>query len=321
MAEAGVDRDLPRLLLVLRLAGRQGFADLPARRRGFQTFIDRLPAPPPCRVASVELGGVPAERVEPAAGLPASAPTILYLHGGGYCLGSPATHRALAARLAHHAGAAVVLPDYRLAPEHPFPAAFEDALVAWEALAGTADPARLALGGDSAGGGLALAVASSAARRAATLPAALFVLSPWTDLGSTASSIDGRAGRDPLVDRASLEGMAALYLQGSDARDPRASPLYGELAGLPPTLVQVGEAECLYDDAALVARALAAAGVAVSFEPWPDLVHVWPLYAGILDAGERALARVAEFVRRHVEVRPTEEGRSPPYAGGHALAR
>jgi acetyl esterase/lipase len=294
-AHADADADIARLLLVLRLVGRQGVDDLLARRRSFVRFMERLPAPPAPATRMRHLGGIVAEEVR-AAGVAAAAPTVLYLHGGGYCLGSVATHRALAARLSAAAGAAVVVPEYRLAPEHPFPAAYDDALTAWRALAASQPGRALAIGGDSAGGGLAVAVAAALGDRERR-PAALFALSPWVDLTSTAASIDGHAAQDPLVDRPGLEGMSALYLRLADARDPRASPLFGALRGLPPALVQVGAEECLHDDAVALRNALADAGVPVELEVWPRMVHVWHLYAGIVAAGERAIARVGTFLR------------------------
>lgn len=292
------DPDLARLLLVLRLTGHQGTADIVARRRGFERFMARLPQPP-MAVRRVDLDGVNAEEVTAGDGAHATR-TILYLHGGGYCLGSPQTHRGLAARLAAAAAARVVVPEYRLAPEQPFPAAIDDALRAWRALVRETAASRLALGGDSAGGGLAVVVAGVLRDAGEAVPAALFALSPWTDLTSTAPSIDGNAARDPLVDRAGLEAMARLYLGGTAARDPLASPLFGALRGLPPTLVQVGEHECLLDDARCLAAGLRAAGVPVELEVWPRMVHVWQLYAGILPAGERAIASIAVHVRGRI---------------------
>lgn len=302
VSDDGADGDLGRLLLVLRLFGRQGIDDLPRRRAGFERFMARLPEAPPHVARARGLADVPTEEVAPP-GIGEGAPVVLYLHGGGYCLGGAATHRALAARLAHAAGARVFVPEYRRAPEHRFPAAFDDALAACRAAAAEVGVASLALGGDSAGGGLAIAVASALVAAGEARPAALFALSPWVDLGNESASIDARAARDLLVDRAGLEAMARLYLDGADARDPRASPLRAALAGLPPTLVQVGEDECLRDDAARLASALLAADVPVELEVWPRTVHVWHLYAGIAGAGERAIARVGAFLRERLTPR------------------
>src|SRR5438552_1164232 len=222
------------------------------QRAQFETMAEVFTLPADASVEAVDAGGVPAEQVT-VAGADGTR-TILYLHGGGYCIGSPRTHREFAARLARAADATVVLIDYRLAPEHPFPAAAEDATAAYRWLLGRGQaPARLVVAGDSAGGGLTVATLVSLRDQGVVLPAAAVCLSPWVDLEASGESMTTKAGADPLIDREGLDQMAAHYLGGADARTPLASPLYADLAGLPPVLIQVGTAEVLLDDAVRLA--------------------------------------------------------------------
>lgn len=245
---------------------------------------------------SVDAGGVAAEwlwlaPVEPH-------PVVVYLHGGGYVLGSPKTHRELALRVARAAGARVLSIDYRLAPEHPHPAAVDDALAAyrWLLAAGVA-PERVVLMGDSAGGGLVVATLVALAASGARLPAAGVCLSPWVDLTIEGASAQQSRPGDPLISPELLRTMAAHYLADLPAWTPLASPLFAPLAGLPPLLIQVGTAELLYDDAARLAARACAAGVDVQFEPWDDMPHVWHLFAASLPEGRAAIEQVGRYVR------------------------
>jgi monoterpene epsilon-lactone hydrolase len=227
----------------------------------------------------------------------ATTGTVLYLHGGAYCLGSPATHRSISSHLAWRAGAEVFVADYRLAPEHPFPAALEDAVAAYRGLLvrGCA-PARLALAGDSAGGGLALALALRLRQLGEPLPAALLLLSPWVDLG--------RPDRGPappgevMVSLPWIEACARLYLGTTDAAEPLASPINGDLRGLPPVLLQVGMDEILLQDSQRLHAALIQAGVAVELQQYPRRWHVFQANAGALADADRALESAAQFLRR-----------------------
>jgi acetyl esterase/lipase len=251
------------------------------------------------RTETVDANGVPAEWVT-AAGTEA-ARTILYLHGGGYVIGSPATHRGLAERLSKAAGARVLVIDYRLAPEHPFPAPVEDATKAYRwLLASGVSASSIAVAGDSAGGGLTAATLIALRDAGDALPAAGICLSPWVDMEGIGESMTLRAELDPMVQKEGLLGMARLYLQGADPRSPLAAPLYADLHGLPPLLVQVGTSETLYDDATRLAERAKAAGVNVTLEPWDEMIHVWHLFAEMLPEGQKALDRIGEFVRQHV---------------------
>ncbi|MBI4518222.1 MAG: alpha/beta hydrolase [Deltaproteobacteria bacterium] len=244
----------------------------------------------------VDAGGVPAVWVTtPGARRDA---VILYLHGGGYVVGSITSHRDLAARLSRAAAARVLLLDYRLAPEHPHPAAVEDATAAYRWLLSTAvAPARIVIGGDSAGGGLTVAALVALRDAGQPLPAAAVCLSPWVDLEGLGDSMTTKAAVDPMVQRDGLSKMAEMYLAGQDPRTPLAAPLYANLSGLPPLLIQVGTAETLLDDSTRLAERARKAGVSVTLEPWEDMFHVWQAFAALLPEGQQAIDRIGTFIR------------------------
>ncbi|HET6283567.1 MAG TPA: alpha/beta hydrolase [Polyangia bacterium] len=248
--------------------------------------------------SSALVAGCPAETFTPARWTEAD-PTVLYFHGGGYVVGSPRTHRDLLARLAVAAGARVVAPDYRKAPEHPFPAAVDDGEASYRALL-AADKAagRLFLAGDSAGGGLALAVALRARDAGLPTPCALLLLSPWTSLECDGESIHRNAAFDYLT-APILKRSAHHYLQGADARHPHASPIHADLRGLPPLFIQTGGAELLLSDNQALAQRAASAGVPVVHHVEDHMVHVFPVFCGMLPGpGPAAFARMGDFVRR-----------------------
>jgi acetyl esterase/lipase len=225
---------------------------------------------------------------------------MLYLHGGGYVVGSIATHRGLAGRLSQAAAARVLLVDYRLAPEHPFPAAVDDAASAYRwLLAQGIESARLVIAGDSAGGGLTIATLVALRDAGVPLPAAAVCLSPWVDLEGSGDSVTTKAAADPLVQKDMLLQLGAWYLAGADPRTPLAAPLYADLRRLPPLLIQVGTAEILLDDATRLAEKATAAGVKVTLESWEDMIHVWQLFAPMLPEGQQAIERIGVFVQQH----------------------
>ncbi len=270
--------------------------DVATRRQRMEDLTSGAPLPEGTRVTPVDAGGVPAEWVDAPGAIGAGA--ILYLHGGGYTVGSVRTHRALVARLAAATGVRALTVDYRLAPEHPYPAALEDALAAYRWLVGGgAEPARIVVAGDSAGGGLAVALLVALRDAGDALPAAGVCISPWTDLACTGASMTTRAGADPMVQRAGLLEMAAAYLGGQDARTPLASPLHADLRGLPPMLVHVGGAETLLDDAIRLAERARAAGTAVDLEVWDDMIHVWHAFSPLLPEADEAVAGIGAWVR------------------------
>jgi len=232
--------------------------------------------------------------------LPASDPTktVLYLHGGGYVLGSIDTHKGLGSRIAEAAGTRALMVEYRLAPETPFPGAVEDATTAYRFLLdqGVA-PEQIVIGGDSAGGGLTLATLVSLKEQGQPLPGAAFALSPWVDLEGLGDSMQTRAAADPMVQKEGLVRMGSLYLADADPKTPLAAPLHADLSGLPPILIQVGTAETLLDDSIRIAERLRAAGVAVELQQYEDLIHVFQAFAPIVPESLEAIAKIGAFVK------------------------
>ena len=265
-------------------------------RAGFEKLARVVGGKTPASIQQVDAGGVPSELVS-AEGASDDTAT-LYLHGGGYVIGSPKTHRELARRLSTASQAQVLVSDYRLAPEHPFPAPVEDAVTAYRWLLDEGyAPERLSIAGDSAGGGLTAAALVSIRDRGLPLPACGVCLSPWVDMEGLGDSMTTRADRDPMVQKEGLVGMAGVYLADADPRSPLAAPMYANLDGLPPLLIQVGASETLFDDAVRLDEKARAAGVETTFEEWDDMIHVWHIFAPILDEGQQAIERMAEFMR------------------------
>ena len=222
---------------------------------------------------------------------------VVYFHGGGYVCGSPGSRRKTIGHLANAAAAKIYAPAYRLAPEHPFPAAVEDALHAYEAaIAQGAEPGRMILAGDSAGGGLALACALAAREKGLPPCAGLALISPWTDLSLSGASHESRAGRDLTCGRRALEEMAAAYLGGAPARDPFASPLFADLSGLPPIFALCGGEEALLDDTLSLARRAADANLDVAVHVAAGMQHVYPIWAGLLPEADEAVSALGDFI-------------------------
>lgn len=262
-----------------------------------------FPATDAATVTPVDANGVPGEWVTVAESDPNRR--LLYVHGGGYVIGSPVTHRRLCEDIAKAGGCAVLNLNYRLAPEHPFPAAVDDAIEGLKFIqengpngAGAAES--VFVGGDSAGGGLTLATLLAARERGVDQPNAAIGISAWTDLAITGETIQTRAEADPLITDASMiSNMAGAYLGSTVATDPLASPLYADYAGLPPLLLQVGDAEVLLSDTTRVAEKARAAGVDVVEEVWDEMFHVWHQFAPMLPEGQAAIDRIGEFVNQH----------------------
>lgn len=275
--------------------------DIEQSRQGFGAQMREIPPAPDVEHEAVDAGGVPAEWVSVPGARRDRA--VLYLHGGAYVLGSPETHRGLASRVARAAGMRCLSLDYRLAPEHPFPAALEDALAAWRWLRGSGlEASDLALVGDSAGGGLALATLVALRDAGEPLPAGAACMSPWTDLALEGVSAKSGQTGDPLLTREGLLQLAGAYLGGGNPRDPLASPVYADLAGLPPLLLQAGTREILLDDATRVAERARAAGVSTTLELGEGLIHAWQLFGDIPESRE-SLRSIGEFVREHTGAR------------------
>ena len=238
------------------------------------------------------IGAVTVERLRARGRSPATV--LLFLHGGGFVVGSPATHRALAARLARLCSAVVVVPDYRLAPEHPCPAALDDALTVYRAL--RSEFGSVVLAGDSAGGGLALALALALRDAGERLPERIALLSPWVDLSLSGESVTGKAALDPMLGAGWLRDCSERYRAQRAAQDAVVSPLFADLSGLPPLLVHVGSDEILLSDAQRLADRAGAAGVTVELQVWEGLWHDFQLHAGMLREADQALAQIAEFL-------------------------
>ncbi|MBN3790875.1 alpha/beta hydrolase [Burkholderia sp. Ac-20353] len=230
---------------------------------------------------------------------PAGGRTLLYFHGGGYYFCSTKTHRPLVFGLTKRAGVRSFSLDYRLAPETRFPGALDDALAAYRRLLELGTPAEsIVLGGDSAGGGLALAMLVALRDRGEPLPAGAILFSPWTDLAATGDTLRTHDGLDPMFASAAFPKAAKLYLGDTPPTHPYASPLYADFTGLPPLFIQAGSTEVLLDDARRVADKAKAAGVQVEIEVWPEMPHVWQLYAPMVPESRQALDRAAAFLRR-----------------------
>jgi len=283
-------------LLGILWANRREDVDvaIEVRRAGMESFA--LPAADDVSATAVDVDGMAAEWVV-AAGADAGT-VVLYLHGGGYVMGSLSTHRKLAGDVSRAAGARVLLLDYRLAPEAPYPAAVDDAVAAYRwLLAAGIEPRAIAVAGDSAGGGLTVATLLALRDRGLPMPGAGVAISPWADLTMEAASLEGLAERDPVVRSGDLKRYRDWYLDGTDPRHPCASPAHADLTGLPPLLVHVGEAEVLLDDAVLLAESGRRDGVDVTLEAWPDMVHVWHVFAGRVPESTAAVDRIGAFLR------------------------
>jgi monoterpene epsilon-lactone hydrolase len=249
------------------------------------------------KVEKVSANGVAAEWTStPGAARDAA---ILYAHGGGYLFGSLDSHRHLVAELGRAANTVALALDYRLAPEHPFPAPVEDAVAAYRyLLAQGFKPERIAIAGDSAGGGLVVAAMVAIREAGLAQPGCGWCLSPWIDMEALGGSMESKADTDPMVQKAGILEIAKAYLGGADPRSPLAAPLYADLTGIAPLLIQVGAAETLLDDAIRLAQRAGAADVRVDLQVWPEMVHVWPLFWPELDAGKRALDEAGAWIRQ-----------------------
>jgi monoterpene epsilon-lactone hydrolase len=268
-----------------------------AERRAQYDRAERVfPTPPDVAVEAVTAPERPAEWLRPPGARTDAA--LLYLHGGGYVIGSPRSHRHLAAAIARAAGTAALLVDYRLAPEHPFPAALDDAVAAYRWLLGRGlAPSRVVVAGDSAGGGLTVATLLALRDRGLPRPAGGACISPWVDLTCSGATYATKATVDPIVTRESVEMMAQAYAGAGDPKAPLLSPLYADLRGLPPLLVQVGSDEVLLDDSLGLGERARAAGVDVTVEEWPAMIHVWHWFLPMLAEAERAVGVIGNFVR------------------------
>ena len=272
-----------------------------AARRGRLDEIGGMwPVAPDVTLIPADVDGIPGEwSTVPGSD---SSRVLLFFHGGGYCSGSIASHRRMVSEAGRASAVRTLAVGYRLAPEQPFPAAFDDAVKAWRFLRRQGIAAEhIVIGGDSAGGGLSLAVALQLRDAKEQLPACLWLVSPWTDLTMSGSTLLSKDAADPLIHTAYLRELADAYLGGAvKPQDPRVSALFANLTAMPPMLIQVGSCETLLDDAVRLARAAGEADVPVTLEIWPHMIHAWPVWNARLEPGREALSHAGRFIRNYL---------------------
>ena len=288
------DPEIARLREII--ASRPRSTELAQRRRDIDARGKLFGVAADVTVEKLSANGVAAEWTSTQDADAGSA--MLFVHGGGYVIGSLESHRHLVSELGRAAGMRALALDYRLAPEHPFPAAVEDTVAGYRFLLSSGiAPQRIAIAGDSAGGGLVVGAMLAIRAAGLPLPGCGWCISPWVDMEATGASYADLAAIDPIVQKAGIAEMAGYYLNGADPRSPHAAPIYGDLRGLPPLLIQVGAAETLLDDALMLARKAGAADVFVELQVWPEMIHVWHAFHPMLSAGRRAIAAGGAFVR------------------------
>jgi acetyl esterase/lipase len=293
------DRAAVIALLKQNAAENSKNADIAAMRARMDGLSEMFPQIAGTVVEAATVGGVKGDWVR--VGDARRDAVLLYLHGGGYMAGSPKSHRHLIAALSQASGLSVFAPDYRLAPENPFPAAVDDALAVYKALLDSGIAAdKLAVAGDSAGGGLTIATLLAARDKKLPTPACAVAISPWADLSQSGDAYRTRAARDPMITKAGLDQGAAMYLGAADAKTPLASPAFANLKGLPPLLLQVGTEETLFDDTTALSARAEEAGVEVSTESWAGMVHVWHAFYPLLSEGRDAIARIGAYLKAHI---------------------
>jgi epsilon-lactone hydrolase len=270
--------------------------DVNAQRPLLEQMLTSQPLPADVRTTPGDLGGIPVIFIDIAGVEPRG--TLFHIHGGGFALGSAASSAGLASSLARKTGMRAVSVDYRLAPEHPYPAALQDVTAAYRALIGQAGGADgIVVSGESAGGNLAIGLLVAGKAAGLMMPAAALLLSPMTDLTASGGSYAGKAHADPAISARAISIRAADYLAGTDPADPRVSPIFADLSGLPPLLIQAGSHEVLLDDATRLAAKAAADDVAVILDVTPGVPHVFQAFAALLDEGDAALNRAARFAK------------------------
>ncbi|MDL2409080.1 alpha/beta hydrolase [Rhizobium calliandrae] len=282
--------------------------NLRQRRAAFERLMASTPDPTRVQIRNVNANGVEADLIWPARlHHPIGRRAILYLHGGGYYSGSLRTHRNIAGSLAKAASADVLLVDYRLLPEHPFPAQIDDALSAYRwLLSSEYRPENIVIVGDSVGGTLAIEATLNQLRIKGPLPAAVVAMSPVTDFAATGASMNTNAENDPFMGRAELEAIRNAYISDGSPTDPERSPLYADMTGFPPLLLQVGSRETLLDDTRRLEDKARKAGVDVTTEVWPGMIHQWQIFPFWIDDARKSNAKVAAFAISHFADRPNE---------------
>jgi epsilon-lactone hydrolase len=293
---SSVDNEIDALRTRLaQVLDPSAYPSLSEARRVQEEYGTSVPLPERIERTTVTLGGVPTERLSPADAKGQRA--LLFLHSGGYTSGTAADHAALTAHLALTADAVGYVPEYRRAPEYRFPAAVEDAMDSYRALLeGGFSAEEIVVAGDSAGGGMAVAVAQQAPTRGLPKPAGIYVLSPWVDLTVTNASYDLRGPHDPMLSRTALADMAHAYLDGADARNPLASPVFGDFSRFPPLLIHVGADEVLLDDASALAVEASRTGTDVTLRVWARMIHMFPWFSSELQTGRAAIEEAGKWI-------------------------
>ena len=283
-----------------QIAARPRATEIPKMRSDYDARGLAFGLPSDVTVEPVTANGVKAEWTS-TPGADASK-AILFLHGGGYVIGSLDSHRHLVAECGRTAGCRTLAIDYRMAPEHPFPAPVEDTVAAYRFLLSSGIAAdKISIAGDSAGGGLVVGGILAIRDAGLPLPGCAWCISPWVDMEASGQSFTDRAATDPTVQAPTIKFMAETYLAGADSRSVYAAPHYGDLRGLPPMLIQVGACETLLDDSIQLARAAGIADVPVDLQIWPEMIHVWHTYHTVLSAGKRAIAAGGAFVKSRLQ--------------------
>jgi epsilon-lactone hydrolase len=283
-----------------KLAGRERSPDIAQRRRDFDAMGGAYATAADVKVEAVTASGVPAEwTTTPDA---QSDAAVLFVHGGGYVVGSLLSHRHMVSEIGRAAHARTLALHYRLAPEHPFPAPVEDTIAGYRfLLAQGLRPGRIAIAGDSAGGGLTVAALVAIRDAGLPQPACGWCISPWVDMQAIGGSMTDNAGRDPSVQKDAILEMARYYMGTADPRSPLAAPLYADLRGIAPLFIQVGSVETLLDDSIRLARRAGLADVPVDLQIWPEMMHVWHIYSAELKAGRGAIEAGGAFIRSMID--------------------
>jgi len=270
------------------------------RRKAAEQFEDNFEAPPGLNIEETSFAGMKAEWLYPEGAT--ASPVLLHFHGGGYVMGLPSSSRGITSALALGANLRVISVDYAMGHEQPFPAAVNDGVKAYRALLeqGIA-PARIAIAGESAGGGLTMATLLGARGAGLPMPACAIPMSPWTDLTCDTPTYASKAQSDPFLTQTSIKGMAKAYLNGADPKHPLASPNYADLTGLPPLLIQVGTEEVLLDDSRILDAQARKAGVDSTLEVWEDMIHVFQMFHPLLPEGKQALENCVRFLNKHLQ--------------------
>ena len=288
-------QEMDAVIQLLNANQADGDPSVEEQRAGMEALAGSFPLPEGAQQRAETIAGVPCEW-QSVDGAKDDA-VLLYFHGGGYVIGSVNTHRGLVSGFSGASGITGLSVDYRLAPEHPFPAAVEDAVAVYHALLEQGrDPAKIAIGGDSAGGGLSLALLLAARERGLPQPACAALLSPWSDLRIVAKAYDSRKESDPMVRKDGISAMAAHYLGETDPSNPLASPILADLSGLAPMIIHVGDREVLLDDSVDLAARAQEAGVDVTLKVWPDMIHVFQAFYPMVEEARQSIAEMGAFI-------------------------